>query len=587
MKIAHLTTVDLSLRYLVFAQLLSVEELGAEAIGISAPGPWVEEIEAAGITHIPLPSSTRGVAPLADLAAAGQLLKILRRERPDILHTHNPKPGLYGRILGRWAGVPIVINTVHGLYAAPDDPILKKTIVYVLEALAARFSDLELVQSREDLALMKRLHLARRGRVRLLGNGIDLTRYDPERADRKGRATVREELGIPPEQIVVGMVGRLVAEKGYLELFEAAGRLGDEYTILAIGPEDRDKPDALPGALVDDARAAGVRFLGMRTDLDDLYGAMDIFVLPSHREGFPRAAMEAAAMGLPVIATDIRGCREVVDHEVNGLLIPVSSPDHLATAIVRLGENPAERERFGVASRSKAVEQFDEERVVTRVLDAYRDVAERKEILDLRAQLVASPRPPEIRRATTADATSLARLHREGISGGFLPRLGPGFMRRLYEAMVQWDEAVVLVADRGDGPMGFVAGTTSTATFYRHFLRRHGLAAGATALPRLLRPSNVRRAWETARYGGEGDEWPDAELLSMAVSPAYRGQGIGHDLGVALLGYLADLGSEQVKVVVGSANRPAIGAYQKMGFVGAGTTEVHPGETSQVLVWSR
>ncbi len=586
MKIAHLTTVDLSLRYLVFAQLVSVRQLGFESIGISAPGPWVPQLEAAGITHIPLPSSTRGIAPLADARAAWELWRILRRERPDILHTHNPKPGIYGRILGRLAGVPIVVNTVHGLYAAPDDPLVKRAIVYTLEAIAARFSDLELVQSREDFELMNRLRLAPRNRARLLGNGIDLKRFDPASHQGRSRDAVRRDLDIDPDRIVVGIVGRLVAEKGYPELFEAAAGLSDEYLVLVVGPEDRDKPDALPDEILEQARSRGVRFLGMRTDLDDLYRAMDLFVLPSHREGFPRAAMEAAAMGLPVIATDIRGCREVVEHELNGLLIPVASPDHLRAAIERLGGDVEARARFGQASRERAIDDFDEERVVTRVLAAYREASEQKGILELRSQLATASHPAEIRIATPRDAPSLARLHIEGISGGFLPRLGMGFMRRLYEAMVQWDEAVVLVADQGDGPIGFVAGTVSTGAFYRHFLRHHGLSAGIVALPRLVRPSNLRRAWETARYGGEDVAWPDAELLSMAVAPAQRGRGVGHRLGTALLSDLAERGVDQVKVVVASVNLPAIRAYEKMGFVAAGTTEVHPGEVSKVLVWS-
>ena len=121
-KVAHLTTVDLSLRYLVLPQMTAAGRLGWEAIGISAPGPYVAEVEAAGVRHIALPTSSRGWGLRRDLGAARDLWKILRAEQVDILHTHNPKPGLYGRILGRLAGVPVVVNTVHGLYATEDDP---------------------------------------------------------------------------------------------------------------------------------------------------------------------------------------------------------------------------------------------------------------------------------------------------------------------------------------------------------------------------------------------------------------------------------------------------------------------------------
>ncbi len=141
-----------------------------------------------------------------------------------MLHTHNPKPGLYGRIVGRAARVPIVVNTVHGLYATEDDPLAKRALVYGLEAIAARCSDAELFQNPEDLALMQRLHCTRR--ARLLGNGVDLDALRPDAVlATAARAALRSELGADDETILVGAVGRLVAEKGYPELFEAMERL--------------------------------------------------------------------------------------------------------------------------------------------------------------------------------------------------------------------------------------------------------------------------------------------------------------------------------------------------------------------------
>ena len=154
--VAHLTTVDMSLRFLVLAQLRAVRELGGRAIGISAPGPWVGELEAEGIEHIPLVVvHALDGSRWPTLRAARELWTILRREHVDVLHTHNPKPGLYGRVVGRLARVPIVVNTVHGLYATEDDPLAKRAVVYGLEAIASRCSDAELFQNPEDLALMQ------------------------------------------------------------------------------------------------------------------------------------------------------------------------------------------------------------------------------------------------------------------------------------------------------------------------------------------------------------------------------------------------------------------------------------------------
>lgn len=378
MKVAHLTTVDMSLRYLLMPQLRAVIDAGGEVVGISAPGPWVPELEAAGVRFRPLASSTRSFSLTADLRAARELWRVLREERPDVLHTHNPKPGLYGRVVGRLAGVPIVVNTVHGLYAAPDDPPVKRAVVYALEAVAARCSDAELVQNPEDLALLRRFRIS--PRAQLLGNGVDLVRFDPDRVGADARRAVRAELGVRDGQVVVGTVGRLVREKGYPELLAAAARLDPErFVLVCVGGDDPEKPDALDRATVDAARARGVRFLGHREDVAELLAAFDGFVLASHREGYPRAAMEAAAMGLPIVATDIRGCREVVVPGINGVLVPVGDVTALMAALDGLGD-PERRAAWGRASRTRALERFDERDVVRRVIDAYGAVARRKGI---------------------------------------------------------------------------------------------------------------------------------------------------------------------------------------------------------------
>ncbi len=374
MKIAHLTTVDMSLRYLLLPQLEAAKELG-ESIGVSAAGDFVPDLETKGIRHIALASSTRGMNLLADLRAIGQLWNVLRAEKPDVLHTHNPKPGVYGRIVGRLAGVPIVVNTVHGLYATPESTFLKRAVVYTLEWLASRFSDVELIQSPEDFELLWQRKIMPRSKLRLLGNGVDLERFRP---NLDVRVAMRTELGLGDDHVAVGLVARLVAEKGVPELIETAERLDKRFVVFIIGPRDPEKADAVPEDLLVRAEEGGVRFLGMRKDVERIYQGLDIFVLPSHREGFPRAAMEAAASGLPVIATDIRGCRQVVEDGVNGLLFPVRDVDALTGAIAQLGSDDRLRADMSQASVDRARANFDEREIVARVMRAYADVALRK-----------------------------------------------------------------------------------------------------------------------------------------------------------------------------------------------------------------
>ncbi|NND04390.1 MAG: GNAT family N-acetyltransferase, partial [Acidimicrobiia bacterium] len=578
---AHVTTVDMSLRYLVMPQLLAVRDAGGEAVGISAPGPWVPELEAAGIRHIPLESSTRGVDPLADLRAARELWRILRREKFDVLHTHNPKPGLYGRVLGRLAKVPIVVNTVHGLYATPDDSALKRAIVYSLEAIASRFSDGELIQNPEDADLLRRWRIAPRRRVELLGNGVDLERFRPGNVTPDERRDIRSGLGLDDSHVAVGIVARLVAEKGYPELFAAACKLPEPFVLVVVGPHDPDKADSLPQSLLDQAAECRVQFLGMRDDVDRLYGAMDLFVLPSHREGFPRAAMEAAASGLPVVATDIRGCRQVVDPGHNGLLVPVRDSAALADAITEIGKDAARMEAMAAASRVKAETDFDERAVVAKVMESYDRIAHRKGL-----RLLPANSDIEYRTASDLDAAALGRLHAESITEGFLPSLGSKFMSRLYSALIAWPDADVIVADDGSGPVGYVAGVADTGAFYKHFAKRHGLPAAAAAGYRLAKPKTLRRAFETLSYdGGEVDV--AAELLAMAVAREARGSGLGTELGTRLLERFAARGIETARVVVGAANSGAIGLYGRLGFEFSGRIEVHSGAQSELMVWQR
>jgi glycosyltransferase involved in cell wall biosynthesis len=374
--VAHVTTVDLSLEGLLGAQLEAIAAAGYRVIGVSAPGPYVDALSRRGIEHVPLAHATRAMAPLEDARAMAELVRLFRRIRPSIVHTHTPKPSVYGRVAARLARVPAIVNTVHGLFALPEDPWPKRLAVYGVERLAATCSQTELVASPEDLRTLRRL-LVPADRLVLLdaGLGIDLERFDPDPVTATDRAAARRELGATGDgDVVVGVVARLVREKGYPEIFDAARRMRVRYPevrVAAIGPDEPDKPDRLSEADRRAAREAGVRFLGAREDVVRLYAGMDIFVLASHREGFPLTLMEAAAMGLPVVATDIRGCRQIVDDGATGLLVPVGDPVVLAAAIERLVTNRDERRRFGSAARRKARACFDHRRCIDVTLATY------------------------------------------------------------------------------------------------------------------------------------------------------------------------------------------------------------------------
>jgi glycosyltransferase involved in cell wall biosynthesis len=363
----------MSLDLLLLPQLRAIAQAGYDVVTASAPGPHVGALTAAGIRHVPLRHATRAMAPLADLRSIAELHRLFRDERPDIVHTHNPKPGWFGRPAARAARVPVVVNTVHGLYATPTDPLARRTAVYALERAAAACSDAELVQNVEDVATLRRLRVPA-DRLTVLGNGVDLARFAPGGRTEAAHA-IRRAIGASDAEVVVGAVGRLVWEKGLRELLEAGRRLGRTHPhvrLVVIGPPDPSKADGITAAeLPGLSEATGVAFLPAREDIEAAYGAFDAYVLASHREGFPRSAMEAAATSLPVVATDIRGCRQVVDHGRTGLLVPPRDPGALADALVRVGGDAELRASMGRAARAKAEAEFDQDEVVARTLDAY------------------------------------------------------------------------------------------------------------------------------------------------------------------------------------------------------------------------
>jgi len=372
--VAHVTTVDLSLRYLLLNQLQRIQDEGYEVFAISADGPDVPVVEATGIHHFAVPM-TRRITPIADLRCLWDLVRIMRRERFDVVHTHTPKAGLLGQVAARLAGVPIVINTLHGFYFHDDSKPVARRFYIWMERVAAKCSDTILSQNREDMATAIAERIASPAQLQWLGNGIDIARFDRRRLAQSSLDALRRNLDIDANAPVIGFVGRLVEEKGILDLLEAARLVIDAIPtaqLLIVGPHDEEKPDALrPEVAVRYGIAANCRFVGMRDDMPELYALMDVLVLPSYREGFPRAPMEASAMGVPALVTDIRGCREAVEHGENGLRFPVGDSDALARALIELLGDDARRAEMGATGRRMAEERFDEQKVFDRVLREY------------------------------------------------------------------------------------------------------------------------------------------------------------------------------------------------------------------------
>jgi ribosomal protein S18 acetylase RimI-like enzyme len=354
--------------------------------------------------------------------------------------------------------------------------------------------------------------------------------------------------------------------------------------FLAVGAPDLAKADAITVGELERA-ADDVLVTGWRDDVHELLAVMDVFVLASWREGMPRSAIEAAAMGKPLVLTDIRGCREVGRHEREALLVPPRDPRALAAAILRLVGDEALRRRLGAAAARRARERFDEKVVAERVTGEYRRLLARGT-----GRTPVPDLPVVVRPARSGDAAAMARLHADELSDAFLPTLGHRFLTRLYRALAADPQAVALVAESVDGVVGFATGVASVGGFYRRFAHRHGLSAALAAAPRLVRPSVLRGLLETMRYPeqatGQAGPLPDAELLSIAVAHSCRIGGTGRALAEGVLHGLAERGAAEIKVVVGAANGGANRFYERVGFRPAGQLSVHQGTPSNVWIRS-
>lgn len=584
-RVAHVTTIDLTLRFLLLEQLRRLKAEGFEVSGICAPGEWLESLREEGVEPIPWRNATRAWRPVADARAFVELVGILRRGRFDVVHTHNPKPGLMGRIAARLAGVPVVVNTVHGFYATPDDPPRRRLPVMALEWLAARFSHAELYQSGEDLAWARRLRIVPARRQVYLGNGTDLTQFDPSAVDPSRLAALREELGLPADGLVVGMVGRLVREKGYREFFHAARAIRErhpEVTFIAIGPSDPDKDDAISDA-ERDAVSSDVVFTGYRDDVRDLLALMDVFVLPSWREGLPRSAIEAAAMGRALVLTDIRGCREVGRDGLEALIVPPRNAAAFTEAIARLVDDPELRGRLAAAARDRALVHFDERRVVDRVVSTYRSllpaVPEPGLPLDLDGL-----RDVTIRPATRADVSDMAAMHAALMTKAFLPRLGQRFLRVFFLALVEDPNSPTLVAERNRKVIGYTSASVSVPAFRRRFVRRYGVRAALAAAPKLIRPGVVRRAFELFRYPDKTQGLPDAETTLIGVRPKTP-WGLGSALKSASLSALGDRGVVVAKGYVVNDNLAMRLVAEQAGGEPRSEISLHDGVPSVIYIY--
>jgi glycosyltransferase involved in cell wall biosynthesis len=371
MKICQLCAVDFTLYHFLLPLLRGLRAAGHEVVGACADGPLAAKVRSEGFRVEAMPF-VRGYDPRDHFRAFRRAVELFRREQFDLVHVHTPIASLIGRFAAARAAVPRSVYTAHGFYFHEHMAWPKRAAFMALEWAGGRFTDTLFTQSAEDAATARAYGLCRTGDILAIGNGSDPARFFPASPHDADRVALRRSLGIDGDAPVIAVIGRLVAEKGYAELFEAMRTVAARLWVIG----ERLKSDhaeaidrAIDAAQSDPILKTRIQFLGYRADVPALLRAADIFVLPSHREGMPRSIIEAMLSRLPVVATNIRGAREEVVAGETGYLVPMRDPAALAAALSRLVADSRLRQRLGDGGLARARELFVEEKVVHRQLE--------------------------------------------------------------------------------------------------------------------------------------------------------------------------------------------------------------------------
>lgn len=372
----RITTVPMSLEKLLEGQLGFMAS-NYEVVAISADKERLEKFgkeEGIRIFHLEL---TRKITPLKDFAAVFKLYQFLRKEKPSIVHTHTPKAGIVGMMAARLANVPNRLHTVAGL-PLMEASGLKRKILNFVEKLTYRFATKVYPNSKglydfiisEKFTSPKKLSIIGQGS----SNGIDTADFDPTLFSEESKTLFRKKLGIPQNQFVYIFVGRLVKDKGINELVAAFLNLANSnpnISLLLVGPFESNLDPLLPETLSQIENHQRIYSVGYQNDVRSYFSISDALVFPSYREGFPNVVMQAGAMGLPAIVTNINGCNEIIENEINGLIISPKSVEELEISMNLISTDTHLYKNLKAVARQKIVSRFSRLEIWQALLKEY------------------------------------------------------------------------------------------------------------------------------------------------------------------------------------------------------------------------
>lgn len=375
-KLIRITTVPISLHILLKGQLKFISQY-YEVIAISSNGPLLERVSAEEQVKTYPVNLTREITPVKDLIALYRLYVYFKKEKPEIVHTHTPKAGLLGMIAAKWAGVPIRMHTVAGL------PILtatgvKKKVLFLTEWITNKCATYIYPNSFKLAEIIVANKYCRPNKIRVIGNGssngINVDHYDRSVVPADRIAKLKTELNITDNNLIFCFVGRIVSDKGINELvlsFVALQKKYDHIKLLLVGPfEDLDPLDKENSDEIHNN--SDILYMGYQEDIRPYLCVSNVFVFPSYREGFPNVVMQAGAMSLPCIVTNINGCNEIIQGGVNGLIVPPQDQTALCDAMDKFVTDKQLAEKLSKQSRATIVERYSQQFVWNELLKEYK-----------------------------------------------------------------------------------------------------------------------------------------------------------------------------------------------------------------------
>lgn len=385
MKVIRTSTVPLSLNVLLKGQLKFLSEF-YEIVGISSEGQLLDEVrQREGIQTIGV-DMERGISPVKDLASLYRLYKVLKKEKPVIVHSITPKAGLLTMLAGKIAGVPIRIHTFTGLIFPTRKGVIQKLLIGMDRLLCKSATHIypEGHGVKKDLIdykiTSKPLKVIANGNV----NGIDLNYFSPGQVSEDQKILLKKELKIEDWDFVFVFVGRLVGDKGINELIKAFSALNKNENqqrskLLLVGPLEQELDPLSPDTLKEIETNRDIISVGFQKDVRPYFAISDALVFPSYREGFPNVVMQAGAMELPSIVSDINGCNEIIIENQNGVIIPVKDSERLQKEMGKMISDRDYYEALKKNARPMIEDRFEQSVIWNAILSEYNKLIKERE----------------------------------------------------------------------------------------------------------------------------------------------------------------------------------------------------------------